>query len=127
MHQNHPLLTGNRIDAHLLVVSDSETYLYLKEDKNGIWPDLLSDFVFRFPQFIRVLFDSKEDRKTASLVAALWPWTRGLRPMQRFFVQQVLIEAVTPTFVFFRDRLRDLQHSSKAATSATASKTFSIT
>ena len=46
--------------------------------------------------------------RTASLLAALWPWVRTLEPMERFFVQQVLVEAVTGDFTGFQQRLAAL-------------------
>ncbi|MCU1329863.1 MAG: hypothetical protein JWN34_5233 [Bryobacterales bacterium] len=103
-----PILDGNQIDPHLFVASDGGTYLYWKEDNNGVWPDLLSRFLHGRPEFVERLFDVEADIRTASLMAALWPWIGGLSPMERFFMQQPLIEAVRTRFAEFRNRLAEL-------------------
>jgi arabinan endo-1,5-alpha-L-arabinosidase len=113
---SEPLFRGARIDPHLFVESDSVAYLYWKEDRNGIWPSLLNEFIFDFPATIRRMFDSEDDCRTASLLAALWPWTRELEPMECFYVQQVLIEAAIANFPGFEEHLRRLAQSDAADT-----------
>jgi hypothetical protein len=57
---------------------------------------------------VGALFTSTEDQRTASLALTVWPWVRSLEPMERFLVQQVLIEAIVSDFSGFRQRLRSL-------------------
>lgn len=106
--RDEPILIGNRIDPHLFVENDSEAYLYWKEDSNGVWPSYLNNFLFEFPDFISRIFKADEDRRTASLTAALWPWSRDLEPMERSFVQQPLLETVTSKFSSFGKHLQAL-------------------
>jgi hypothetical protein len=40
------------------------------------------------------MFGEEEDRRTAAFAAAILPWANGRRPMERFFLMQLLIEAV---------------------------------
>jgi arabinan endo-1,5-alpha-L-arabinosidase len=103
-----PLLNGNVIDPHLLVEDEGTAFLYWKEDNNDLWPGRLNELLFATPGLIPVLFPRKEDQVTACFMHALWPWVRTLEPMERFFVQQVLIEAIIAMFSHFHDRLEDL-------------------
>jgi arabinan endo-1,5-alpha-L-arabinosidase len=103
-----PILKGNVIDPHVFVEEDGTALLYWKEDSNDVWPSRLSDLLHEEPGFIRELFVEKEDQITASFIQTLWPWARTLEPMERFFVQQILIETVIAEFSAFRDRLGGL-------------------
>jgi hypothetical protein len=100
-----PILTGNNIDPHVFVADADTAFLYWKEDNNDIWPSLLTRLLHEHPHFIIELFPEREDQVTASFIQTLWPWIRSLQPMERFFAQQVLIEAVTSEFTAFQDRL----------------------
>ena len=104
-----PLLRGDVIDPHVLVDADDTAYLFWKDDANGVWPNRLNRLLHGHGQLIAELFPGEEDRRTASLLATLWPWVRGLEPMERFFVQQALVEAVIDDFAAFRDRLARLR------------------
>jgi arabinan endo-1,5-alpha-L-arabinosidase len=103
-----PLLAGNTIDPHVFVDEDGAAYLYWKKDNNDIWPSCLTHLLYKQRYLIAELFKEKEDQATASFIQTLWPWIEGLQPIERFFVQQVLIEAVTSTFAEFRHRLAQL-------------------
>jgi hypothetical protein len=101
-----PLLRGGVIDAHLFVDRHGRTFLFWKEDTNDLWPSLLTALLHEHPELVRALFPSEEDQRTVSLLLTLWPWIRTLEPMQRFFLLQILIEAVVADFAGFRGRLR---------------------
>jgi hypothetical protein len=102
---DQPLLRGGAIDPHILVDGDGDAYLYWKDDRNDVWRNALNALLYEHPHLIAQLFPDEEGRRTASLVATFWPWTRELEPMERF-IQQVLIEKVTSEFSAFRTRLR---------------------
>jgi arabinan endo-1,5-alpha-L-arabinosidase len=103
-----PLVSGGVIDPHLFVTRDGRTFLFWKEDSNDVWPALLSAFLHEHPDHVASLFPLSEDQRTASLALTLWPWVQTLEPMERFLVQQVLIEAVVEDFAGFRQRLQAL-------------------
>ena len=103
---DEPILRGDVIDSHVLVDRDGTAYLFWKEDANGVWPSRLHALLHAHPRLAAALFPRAEDRRTAALLAALWPWARALAHMERFFVQQVLVEAVTADFTGFQERLR---------------------
>jgi len=103
-----PLVGGGVIDPHLFVTRDGRTFLFWKEDSNDVWPALLSAFLHEHPNHVASLFPLPEDQRTASLALTLWPWVEALEPMERFLVQQVLIEAVVEDFAGFRQRLQAL-------------------
>lgn len=103
-----PILTGNVIDPHVFVADADTAFLYWKEDNNDIWPSRLTHLMHEHPHFIIELFPEREDQITASFIQTLWPWIRSLQPMERFFAQQVLVEAVTSAFAAFRERLDKL-------------------
>ncbi|HYO83019.1 MAG TPA: family 43 glycosylhydrolase [Bryobacteraceae bacterium] len=105
-----PLLTGDKIDPHVYVQSAGRSYLYWKEDKNGIWPNLLNEFIYTHPSRITRLFENRQDRVTASFLSALWPWIRELQPMERFFVQHALIQSINSDFAAFEQRLSGCAH-----------------
>lgn len=107
-----PLLTGNTIDPHVFVAKTGEAYLYWKEDNNDIWPSRLTELLHKHPQLIAELFPDTRDQRTACFIQTLWPWIEILQPIERFFAQQVLIEAVTAEFSAFRDQLGNLASSS---------------
>ncbi len=101
-----PLIAGGVIDPHLFVDGTGRTFLFWKDDSNDVWPSLLSALLHEHADLVTALFPSVEDQRTASLVLTLWPWVQALEPMERFLVQQVLIEAVVADFAGFRHRLR---------------------
>jgi hypothetical protein len=103
-----PLLTGGVIDPHLFVDRSGRTFLFWKEDTNDVWPSLFSAFLHEHADLVGALFTSTEDQRTASLALTIWPWVRSLEPMERFLVQQVLVEAVVSDFSGFQQRLRSL-------------------
>jgi arabinan endo-1,5-alpha-L-arabinosidase len=106
--EKEPILTGNVIDPHVFVADADTAFLYWKEDNNDIWPSRLTHLLYEHPHFIIELFPEREDQVTASFIQTLWPWIRSLQPMERFFAQQVLVEAVTSEFTAFHDRLNKL-------------------
>jgi arabinan endo-1,5-alpha-L-arabinosidase len=110
-----PLVSGGVIDPHLFVDRSGRTFLFWKEDTNDVWPSLLSAFLHDHADSVGRLFPAEEDQRTASLALTLWPWVRTLEPMERFLVQQVLIEAVVSDFAGFRQRLRSLPGSEDGA------------
>lgn len=93
-----PILAGGVIDPHLFVAGDGSALLFWKEDANDVWPSALSELLHDHPGLVAEIFAREEDRRTAALALALWPWARTLEPMERFFVQQPLIEAVASSF-----------------------------
>jgi hypothetical protein len=105
---DQPVLRGGVIDAHVVMDDDGAAFLFWKEDSNGVWPGLLHRLIHEHGRLIAELLEDDEDRRTLSLMATLWPWVRGLEPMECFFVQQPLVEAVTSRFSAVRGRLRAL-------------------
>ena len=103
-----PVLRGGVIDPHVVVEPDGAAWLFWKEDSNGVWPGLLHRLLHDHGRLIAELLPDAADRRTASLLATLWPWARTLEPMERFFVQQPLVEAVTDRFAAVRERLAAL-------------------
>jgi arabinan endo-1,5-alpha-L-arabinosidase len=101
-----PLLDGGVIDPHILLDRSGAPLLFWKEDANGVWPRLLAELLCERADLVDALFAALEDRLTAQLLVALWPWARGVEPMEQFFVLQPLIEAVTEDFTGFGERLR---------------------
>lgn len=104
---HEPILRGDVIDPHLLVDETGAAFLFWKEDANGVWPSRLNALLHDHPGLVADLFPDVEGQRTASLSATLWPWAATLEPMERFFVQQVLMEAVTSAFTAFQRRLDD--------------------
>lgn len=100
-----PILKGDVIDPHVFVDEDGAALLFWKKDNNGVWPGLLCDLLHANANLIAEVFPRREDQVTASLVLTLWPWAATLGPMERFFVQHALIEAVAETFSAFYERL----------------------
>jgi hypothetical protein len=100
-----PVLRGGVIDPHVVVDDDGAAYLLWKDDANGVWPGLLHELLHEHGRLIAELLPDDADRRTASLIATLWPWVRTREPMERFFIQQPLVEAVTDDFAAVRDRL----------------------
>ena len=103
-----PILRGDVIDPHVVVEADGTAFLFWKEDANAVWPSRLNQLLNEHGALVADLFASEQDRRTASLVAMLWPWIRTLEPMERFFVQQVMLEAVIADFTGFQRRLDGL-------------------
>jgi GH43 family beta-xylosidase len=106
--EDEPILMGNVIDPHVFVENDDTAYLYWKEDNNGIWPSRFSNLLYKHPHLITKLFSQRADQITASFITTLWPWARTILPMECFFVQQPLIEAVTAEYSAFHNRLLNL-------------------
>ena len=103
-----PLLRGGMIDPHLFVERGGAAWLFWKEDSNGRWPRRLARLLCEHPALAGRLFDTEEDRRTAALTMALWPWIATVAPMEQFFLLQLLIEAVVDRFGEVRERLADL-------------------
>ncbi|MDQ4122366.1 MAG: glycoside hydrolase family 43 protein [Acidobacteriota bacterium] len=108
--EKEPILKENVIDPHVFVEDDNTVYLYWKKDNNDLFPALLTDLLFKYPDFIVELFPKKEDQITASFIQTLWSWARNLQPMDRFLFLQILIEAITPNFLSFQYRLKRLRN-----------------
>ncbi|MFN2460308.1 MAG: family 43 glycosylhydrolase [Candidatus Velthaea sp.] len=109
-----PLVRGGVIDPNLFVDDDGSAMLCWKRDDNDVWPGLLCDLLFREPQLIGELFGNADDAGIAALNAVLSPWTRTLSPMERFFVQQVLIAAVVANFTAIRATLEERSRTNDA-------------
>jgi hypothetical protein len=107
-----PLLSGGVIDSHLFVDESGQTYLFWKEDRNGIWPSLLARLLRERPEFIPRLFTQEQDRRTAAFAAAVEPWAARRRPMERFFLMQPLIDAVVASWEQVRSALHDSDEAS---------------
>ena len=105
---DEPLIRGNVIDPHVLVDGAGTAFLFWKEDTNDLWPSLLSELLFEHGNLIPLLFSRADDQRTAWLLRSMWTWIRTLGPMERFFAQQVLIEATTSDFTGFKYRLSGL-------------------
>jgi hypothetical protein len=99
-----PLLRGGVIDPHVFVEGNGTSFLYWKEDNNDKWRNSINALLFEYPELITELFEEVDDQKAVSFVAALWPWTKTLEPMERFF-QQYLIEAISSNFSTVEQRL----------------------
>ena len=105
---DEPILRGDVIDPHILVDSEGAAFLFWKEDTNDLWPGRLGQLLREHDHLVAELFPRNEDRRTAAFAQTLWPWARCLGPMERFFVQQALVEAVASDFSAFRERLAGL-------------------
>jgi arabinan endo-1,5-alpha-L-arabinosidase len=111
-----PLVTGKPVDAqpgggvidsHIFVDEDGEAYLFWKDDRNSIWPRPLAMLLREKPELIERLFATEEDRRTAAFAAAIVPWANERRPMERFFLMQLLIEAALANWDKVRLALAD--------------------
>ncbi len=91
---DRPLLSGGVIDSHIFIDTNGDRYLFWKRDSNGIWPRPLAGLLRRKPELIERLFTSDTDRRTGAWSAAIQPWANTRRPMERFFLMGLLIEAV---------------------------------
>ncbi len=103
--ENAPLMSGGVIDSHLLIDTNGDTYLFWKDDTNGIWPRPLAMLLRQHPHLVDDLFASNEDRLTAAFAAAIVPWANRQRPMVRFFLMQPLIEAALANWQRVRNAL----------------------
>jgi arabinan endo-1,5-alpha-L-arabinosidase len=90
---NQPRMSGGVIDSHLFLDSSGDTYVFWKDDSNGIWPRPLAMLLRTHPELIEQLFRDESDRRSAAFGAAIVPWANLQRSMTRFFVMQPLIEA----------------------------------
>src|SRR5207237_5142484 len=88
-----PQMSGGVIDSHIFVDANGDTYLFWKDDSNGIWPRPLAMLLRDNPHLIGELFETEEDRRTAEFAAAILGRANVQRPMIRFFLMQPLIEA----------------------------------
>ncbi|WP_437851626.1 family 43 glycosylhydrolase [Sorangium sp. So ce363] len=107
--EHAPIVTGDVIDAHLLVDAHGAPWLVWKKDDNGVWPRQLAALLHREPALVRELFVARKDQRTAVLALTLWPWVATLDPMEQFFVLQPLIEAATADFAGFAGRMEELR------------------
>jgi hypothetical protein len=103
-----PLMKGDVIDPHVFVDEDGTALLFWKKDNNALWPGRLNDLLRAHPRLTAEVFPRREDQITASLVQTLWPWARTLGPMEQFFVQHPVIEAVAENFSACYERLKGL-------------------
>lgn len=102
-----PLLYGNVIDAHLFKDDDGSLFLFWKTDNNDRWPKLLMNLLERRPDLISRIFPCPQDCRTVQLLLGLWPWARKWKPIERFFVLQVMIEAALQNYSRLISLLRD--------------------
>jgi hypothetical protein len=103
-----PVIKGDVIDPHVFVEDDGTALLFWKKDNNAVWPARLCDLLGERASLIAEIFPRREDQVTASFVQTLWPWARGLAPMERFFVQHTFVEGVAETFAATHGRLNNL-------------------
>ena len=85
--------SGGVIDSHIFKDADGATYLFWKDDSNGIWPRPLAMLLRERPELIERSFASDEDRRTAAFAAAIVPFANSRRPMERFYLMTGMIEA----------------------------------
>jgi arabinan endo-1,5-alpha-L-arabinosidase len=88
-----PQMSGGVIDSHIFVDENEDAYLFWKDDTNSIWPRPLAMLLQRHPELIGRLFEAQEDRRTAAFAAAIVNWANLQRPMTRFFLMHLFIEA----------------------------------
>jgi len=86
-------MTGGVIDSHIFKDVDGALYIFWKDDRNGVWPLPLAALLHRQPNLIDRLFESEADRRTADFSAAVVDWAITRRPMERFFLMSLLIDA----------------------------------
>ena len=110
-----PLLRGGVIDPHIFVDRDGDPILFWKDDSNARWPRLFAELLQKDQTCVPALFPAGEDQRTALLIAALWPWARGIQPMEQFFLLQPLIEAVVDRFPDVRRQLAAMGYPEIAA------------
>jgi hypothetical protein len=103
-----PILKNNVTDPHVLVYDEQTVYLFWKEDNNATWPGLLVRLLYKYPDFIQILFHTPEDQNTASFIITLWPWIQTLDGMEHTMALQNLVECVNVGFYAFCKRLSDL-------------------
>lgn len=113
-----PILKGNVIDPHIFIDKKNIAYLFWKEDNNDIWPGLLIELLYTYPEFIFELFDTQEDQLTAIFIQTLWPWIKTRKSMERFFIAQVFIESIISRFLSFYKRLESVSNSQGAPVKA---------
>ena len=89
----HGAQSGGVIDSHIFIDAEGSRYLFWKDDSNGIWPRPLAMLLRERADLIERLFVGDEDRRTAAFAAAIVPWANTRRPMERFFLMHVFIEA----------------------------------
>ena len=118
-----PLLGGGVIDSHIVVRDGAPPLLVWKVDANDRWPRLLAAMLHDRPGLISPLFSDPRDQRTVGLLQALWPWVRTLEPMEQFFLQQPMIEAVTGDFAAFRARLTEHGEAAEAEPILSAMRT----
>jgi beta-xylosidase len=87
------VMTGGVIDSHIFQDEDGSLYILWKDDRNGVWPLPLAALLKREPKLIARLFESETDRRTAAFSAAIVDWAATRRPMERFFLMSLLIDA----------------------------------
>ena len=104
--EEEPILKGNAIDPHIFCEDAKTSFLFWKEDNNGIWPGRLIDLLYQNAWLIEELFTSREDIITASFILTLWPWLRTLKAMEGFLAQQIFIETIIPEFSAFKERMK---------------------
>lgn len=105
--QPSPVVSGNVIDPHIFVDGDT-TYLFWKVDNNDRWPIELLRLLDQEPKLIAHVFPSARDRRIVLLARAMRSWAEGLPAMERFFLLQPMIAAVTSRYAAVRAALRAL-------------------
>ncbi|GAA4742158.1 hypothetical protein GCM10023264_04110 [Sphingomonas daechungensis] len=105
--------SGGVIDSHIFVDEDGSTYLFWKNDTNGLWPRPLAGLLRDHPELIERLFERESDRRTAAFAAAVQPWANSRRPMERFFLMQPLIEAALDNWPRVKPALVDCGHAER--------------
>jgi len=106
---SQPVLSGGVIDSHIFIDANGDRYLFWKRDTNGVWPRPLAGLLGRRPELIEQLFTEEADRRTAAFAAAVLPWANTRRPMERFFLMQLLIEAVIDNWAHVKSVLEGVE------------------
>lgn len=123
--QDAPLLRGGVIDPHLHIGPDGTPLLFWKVDDNGVWPRRLAGLLGARPELAEALFETGEDRRTAAVAAALWPWLEAhAPPMEQFFALQPLIEAAAEDLDDFAERLAQAGEAGVAITETLRTRVF---
>jgi len=104
-----PLLSNGAIDAHVFVDPGGAATLFWKEDRNGRWPRPLAGLLRNDPLLLE-MFASQTDRSTAAFAAAIQPWAKTRRPIERFFLMQPLISAALANWPRVQAALRSAGH-----------------
>ena len=69
----NPILPNDVIDPHVFVDETGHSYLFWKEDNNGVWPILLLNLLHAHHTLLAELFTNEKDRVTVLFVVTILP------------------------------------------------------